>query len=372
MAAGDGVATPVFGELKAVAPSEVESELSRRIAGSGSPGGGESASRACTLNLIVYVERVADVMPLADAIKPLEAAHPMRVILVTMDEKAPADRVQTWVDANCADGGLVCSEQVVVRGNPDSAPRVVATVLALLGADLPVALWWRSDSPFLSRLFKGLEPIVDKVVVDSIRFGDGPAALDTLHRLSGIDRFSPFEWSDRPLRSNAAAPSRGRAALADMNWYRIATWRSTLSACFDDPAMLALLPSIDKSEIEYALGPDVTDAPPSARSLLLAGWIVSRLPAIAGHGDIRGEKSAWASAGAIVALRLRSSKTRAGVSISWQSEDEGIIAVAYDAAGTPMRRWRFSPDPEDEADLLYRCIDSTSPDPVLEAALEVG
>lgn len=348
MPSRDGVAAPAFGDFKPVAPSDVETELSKRIAGSGSPGGGESASRACTLNLIVYVERVDDVMPLADAIKPLEAAHPMRVILVTLDEKAPADRVQTWVDATCADGGQVCSEQVVVRGNPDSAARIVATVISLLGADLPVALWWRSDSPFLSRLFKGFEPVVDKVVVDSIRFGDGPAALDTLHRLA----------SD--------------GVIADMNWYRIATWRSTLSACFDDPAVLTLLPSIDKSEIEYSLGSKATDAPPSARSLLLAGWIVSRWPAIAGHGDIRGATSGWATPGAIVALKLRSSKTKACVSISWPSEDEGITAIAYDDAGSPMRRWRFSPDPEDEADLLYRCIDSTSPDEVLEAALEVG
>lgn len=344
---GDGIATAAFGALKAVAPSDVESELAKRIVDSASPGGGESASRACTLNLVVYVERVADVMPLADAIKPLEAAHPMRVILVALDDRAPEDRVQTWVDAACSDGGQVCSEQIVVRGNPDSAPRIVATVVALLGADLPVALWWRSDSPFLSRLFKGLEPIADKVVVDSIRFGDGPAALDTLHRLA----------SD--------------GVIADMNWHRVATWRSTLSACFDDPSVLALLPSIDRSEIEFSLGADETDAPPSARSLLLAGWLVSRLPAIAGHGDIRAARSAWATPGAIVGLRLRSSKTKAGVSIAWESEDAGIEATAYGDDGAAMRRWRFAPDPEDEADLLYRCIDSTSPDPLLEAALEV-
>ena len=346
--AGDGVATPAFEGLKAVAPSEVETELSKRVAGSAGAEGGESASRACSLNLIVCVERAADVMPLADAIKPLEAAHPMRVLLVTLDDRAPADRVQTWVDVECAGSGQVCSEQIVVRGNPDSSSRAVSTVVGLLGADLPVALWWRSDSPFLSRLFKGLAPLAHKVVVDSVRFGDGPAALDTLHRLAEA------------------------AAIADMNWYRIATWRSTLSACFDDPAVLALLPVLDRSEIEYALAGDEPDAPPSARSLLLAGWIVSRLPAIAGHGDLRGVKDLRATPGAIVALRLRSSKSRASVSIKWTSEDDGIAATAIDAAGTPMRRWRFSPDPEDEADLLYRCIDSTSPDPMLEAALEVG
>jgi len=361
MIGGDGAAAPVFGELKPVSPAQIEAELTKRLAGSGAAAG-ESPSRACTLNLVVYVERAAEVVRVAEAIHALEASHPMRVLLVTLDANAPDDRVQAWVDVECSDCGRVCSEQIVLRGNPDASARVVSTVLALLVADLPVALWWRSDSPYLSRLFKGLAPLTDKIVVDSVRFGDGPAALDTLHRLA---------WSDRRPRSNGHA-ARQRAPIADMNWYRIATWRSTLSACFDDPAVLAFLPSIDKSEIEFSLGPSGREAPPSARSLLLAGWIVSRMPTIAGHGDLSGVRSGWATPGAIVALRLRSSKSRAGVSIEWKGDQAGIDATAFDARGAPMRRWRFEPDPEEEADLLYRCLDSMSPDPVLEAALEVG
>jgi glucose-6-phosphate dehydrogenase assembly protein OpcA len=359
---GDGVAAPVFEGLKPVSPAQVEAELSKRLADSGAAAG-ESPSRACTLNLVVYIERASEIARVADAIHSLEAAHPMRVILVTLDAGAPYDRVQTWVDVECSDGGQVCSEQIVLCGNPDESARLVSTVLALLVADLPVALWWRSDSPYLSRLFKGLAPLADKIVVDSVRFGDGPAALDTLHRLA---------WADRRPRPNGRDIARERAPIADMNWYRIATWRSTLSACFDDPAVLPLLPSLDRSEIEFSLGPRGGEAPPSARSLLLAGWIVSRMPAIAGHGDLSGVASGWATPGAIVALRLRSTKSRASVSIEWKSDERGIDATASDAGGTPMRRWRFEPDPEDEADLLYSCIDSMSPDPLLEAALEVG
>lgn len=360
---GDGAAVPVFEGLKPVPPAQVEAELSKRLADSGAAAG-ESPSRACTLNLVVYVEHAAEIVQVADAIRALESSHPMRLLLVTLDPSAPADRVQTWVDVECSDCGQVYNEQIVLRGNPDSSARVVSSVLALLVADLPVALWWRSDSPYLSRLFKGLAPLADKIVVDSVRFGDGPAALDTLHRLS---------WSGRALHSTAATlHSHGRVPIADMNWYRIATWRSTLSACFDDPTVLALLPVIDKSEIEFSIGPQGGDDAPSARSLLLAGWIVSRMPAIAGHGDLRGVTSSWATHGAIVALRLRSSKSRAGVSIEWKSDRDGIDATAFDALGAPMRRWRFQPDPEGESDLLYRCIDSMSSDPVLEAALEVG
>jgi hypothetical protein len=272
-----------------------------------------------------------------------------------LDPRTPETDVRAWVRLDCGEdpaASVLCSEQIVLVANPDGAARLVSAANALLSADLPVALWWRGGSPFLSRVFKGVAPLADKIVVDSKRFGDGPAALDTLHRLDGL--------------------RGGRVALADMNWHRIATWRSTLSACFDDPEVLRLLPELDRSEIAYSLGPGGENAPKSARSLLLAGWIVSRLPAIAGHGDIDGKKSSWATFGSILGLTLRSSTSRAGVSIVWESPHEAICATALDRDGAVMRRWRFSADPEGEADLLQRCVDTIANDPLLDAAIQVG
>jgi len=106
--------------------------------------------------------------------------------------------------------------------------------------------------------------------------------------------------------------------------------------------------------------------------LLLAGWIVSRLPVIAGHGDIEGKQNSWATFGSILGLTLRSSASRAGISIVWESPDEMICATAVDREGAVIRRWRFSPDPEGEADLLQRCVDTIANDPLLDAAIEVG
>jgi glucose-6-phosphate dehydrogenase assembly protein OpcA len=353
MADVDGTATAGFAGLKPVRVGDVENELGRRI-DSGSRAG-TTVSRACSLNLIVFIENAADAQAVSQLLDRIAGAHPIRVIEVMLDPKTPETDVRAWIDLECGEevaGSLLCSEQIKLVASPDSSARLVSAVTALLSPDLPVALWWRGGSPFLSRSFKGLVPLADKIVVDSKRFGDGPAALDTLHRLNGL--------------------RGGRMALSDMNWHRIATWRTTLAACFDDPVVLTMLPEFDRSEIEFSLGPKAADAPPSARSLLLAGWIVSRLPAIAGHGDIRGSQSDWATPGSIVGLRLRSSASRAAVAISWQSIGEGISATAFDRGGAPLRRWRFSPDPEGEADLLARCIDSVSADPLLDTALEVG
>lgn len=337
--------------LSRVNIGDIEAELAKRTA---SAAEGAAISRTRALNLIVYVGDASEAAAVARSIEPIAEAHPMRVIQLMLDPKTPETEVDAWVDLDCGEqvaGRLLCSERIALLANPESSERMVSAVNALIGADMPVALWWRAGSPFLSRVFKGLTPLVDKIVVDSIRFGDGPASLDTLHRLNGL--------------------RGGRTALADMNWHRIATWRSTLAACFDDPAILALLPRFDRSEIVFSLGPKAKTAPPSARSLLLAGWTVSRLPSIAGHGDISGANSSWATPGSILALRLRASATKAAVSIEW-SQNDGIAATAIDESGTAFRKWRFSPDPEDEADLLFRCIDSLSMDPLLDAALEVG
>lgn len=354
MTPSDGAFAPSIDGLKQVRVSDIEGELAQRA--QSADRSGVFVSRACSLNLVAFVENLADVQTVFDMIDDIATAHPMRVLVTMVDQRVPEPDVHAWVSLECGDevaGSLLCSEQIALAANPDSTARLVSSVSALLSADLPVALWWRAGSPFLNRLFKGLAPLADKVVVDSKLFGDGPAARDTLHRLNGL--------------------RNGRMALADMNWQRIATWRSTLSACFDDPAVLPLLQELDRSEIDFSMGaaPE-TSRPPSARSLLLAGWIVSRLPSIAGHGDIAGKPSAWASPGSIIGLRLRSSSSRAGVSIAWESPDAGICATAFDRDGRALRRWRFSPDPEGEAELLYRCVDSVAVDRLLDGALEVG
>jgi len=58
--------------------------------------------------------------------------------------------------------------------------------------------------------------------------------------------------------------------------------------------------------------------------------------------------------------------------VLWESAHEGICATASGRDGAVLRRWRFSPDPEGEAELLDRCIDTIAGDPLLDAALEVG
>ena len=332
--------------------SNIETELAGRTC---DPQGGEHRLlRQCVLNLVIFLEDVSDAALVSRLVDRVADAHPIRVIAIAFDTQADERVVRAWIKVECGEavsGGRLVSEEIALTAHPNSAARLAAAVSAVLSPDLPVALWWRGGAPFLSRLFKGVVKLADCIVVDSIRFGDGAAALDTLRRLS-------------ELRG-------GTIALADMNWKRTASWRSTLAACFDDPAVAELLPDLDGCTIDFSLGKKDASAPPSARSLLLAGWLVSRWPKIAGRGDIKGKSNRSITPGAILGVALRSSTARAAVSVVWESADSDITATASDRAGATFRKWRFMPDPEGEAELLERCIDSVARDRLLEAALSV-
>jgi glucose-6-phosphate dehydrogenase assembly protein OpcA len=339
-----------FDGFTPIAVADVETELaSRQIASSDDD---RPLLRACSLNVIFYVEDGADATLASGIIDEVAGAHPIRAIGVMFDPAYGHDEVRAWIKVRCGaqvSGGRLASEEIALSAHPDGSARLASAVRGVMSPDLPVALWWRGGSPFLNRLFKAVAAVSDLIVVDSIRFGDGPPALDTLRRIS-------------ELRG-------GAMAVADMNWKRTSTWRATLAACFDDRGVLALLPELDHCDIDYSLGSEGQPSEPSARSLLLAGWILTRLPAIGGHGDIEGRPSAWASRGAIVGLRLRSSTSKAAVTVAWEDAERGILATAVDRSGATMRRWRMHPDSDDEAVLLGRCLDSVSHDALFDAAL---
>jgi len=341
---------PRFDGFSPIRIADIETELSsRQVADTDDD---RPLLRACTLNLIYYVEDADDASEATATIDKVAGTHPIRAIGVVFDPAYREDEVRGWIKIRCGaqvDGGRLASEEIAISAHPDGAARLASAVRGVMSPDLPVALWWRGGSPFLNRLFKSVASFSDLVVVDSIRFGDGPPALDTLRRISDL--------------------RGGTVALADMNWKRTATWRNTLAACFDDRAVLSLLPELDHCDIDFSLGRDGAPSEPSARSLLLAGWILTRLPSIAGHGDIQGRASDWASRGSIVGLTLRSSTSQAAVNVVWLSADQGIVAAAVDRSGAPLRRWNLQPDPEDEAVLLGRCIDAVSHDALLDAAL---
>jgi glucose-6-phosphate dehydrogenase assembly protein OpcA len=349
--AGDGARTrATLGGLTPVAVDAIEDALKARrlamIAKEAQP-----HAHSCVMTLLICVEDERDNRQVFTTVERLAGKYPIRMIAVQSTASRGGEEVAAWVNAACEGepAAPICSEEIAIQAGVDSVDRIVSAVRGLLVPDLPVFLWWRGRTPHGDPLWHGLRGLCDRIIVDSIRFGDGAAALDTLRRLVGI--------------------GGKRMSVRDLNWQRTAPWRVAIATCFDDRDMLALLPGIDRCSITYAAG-DERDFP-SARAMLMSGWLVSRVPRLRGHArSTPGRARADVEHGRIVAVALTSSTTKTSLLLVRQPSPPGIEVQAMGADGEQLRHWRFPAHTLTEAELLDGCLETLGPDAIFEAALE--
>lgn len=218
---------------------------------------GAGVTRVRLANVIVYAEDEAGEKAAEALFERLPEQMPSRAILVRANPKAARTRLSAWVSARCrvalAGQPQVCSEEITIEADAASPIQLAGALTPLLVGSLPVALWWpgvpRLPDPMMARFAQDL---VDRVLLDSAALPDavtGLAALD--------------DWARRHEKN---------AALGDINWSRLISWRLLIAQFFDAPAALSYLPKLDRVEIEFARRDT-----PSARALLLLGWLASRL-----------------------------------------------------------------------------------------------
>ncbi len=338
------------GGLTPVAPADIENALKHRrlamIAKEDQP-----HAHSCVMTLIIVIDNEQDNQEVFKSVEILSGKYPIRMIGVQSTPRLNGDELRASVNAACEGepASPICSEEITLQSGIDGVDLIVSSVRGILVPDLPVFLWWRGRTPHGEALWHGLRGMCDRIIVDSIRFGDGAAALDTLRRLVGM--------------------GGKRMSVRDLNWQRTAPWRIAIATCFDDHDVLALLPDYDRGSITYASG-DEKDLP-SARAMLMAGWLVSRLPRLRGHLRT-GPGKAWADVehGRIVAITLSSSTSKAALLLVRQPSPVGIEVQANGRDGAQMRRWRFPAQTLTEAELLDACLETLGPDPVFEASLE--
>ncbi|HZV79023.1 MAG TPA: glucose-6-phosphate dehydrogenase assembly protein OpcA [Candidatus Binatus sp.] len=344
----DGAATPVWtAGFAPVKVEEAEATLTARWREIVASSSGTPTARALTLNLVTFVDRPTASGEVSKVLNEIAETHSVRAVTIIEDATVQEDAPQAFMRPDSVDA---FSEEVFVRVNPRAAQSAASVVLALLAADLPVYLWWRADSPFGRPLFRQLAPLVKKIVVDSMRFGDTTAALDTLRRLT--------------------EHRAGHVAVADLNWKRIKPWRREIAACFDDPTVLELLREFDKCRIEFAVDPGHADAQhKTARAALIAGWLANCMPRLRGRVRLEPVPADGVRAGRIFAVLFQSTKSRATLSLMRQEEPRGIAAETRDARGQVVRTRFFPESTQSEAQLLHRSIDDPARDPMFEAAL---
>jgi glucose-6-phosphate dehydrogenase assembly protein OpcA len=235
---------------------------------------GQSVTRACAINLVMYCEDDDAETAASTLLDEITINHPCRAILAIC-RPAKEPNLEAWVSARChitdaKNRKQICCEQITVRAEGTGQDTLASVVLPLLVSDLPVILWWQAAG-MNRKLLAPFLPAIDKLVVDS--------SLETGH----LNLFNEL----KDLRENAKKLGcHSRFGVSDLSWRRIMPWREALAMSFDretgaQPA--AALSSLERLEVCYA-----DDAKPSKdqpvirsgvlhQSVLLLGWMAERL-----------------------------------------------------------------------------------------------
>jgi len=230
------------GEPRTVDVAAIEHELAR-LWETAKPEAGSGVVRAALCNLIVLSGR--DDAAESD-VAEIAAAVPHRALVVA--GAAGADGVAAWISAHCrrtGSGSQVCCEQVTVRAAGAASARVASTLLALLMPDLPVVCWLCDASELEAPLLERLGRHLNRLIVDG----------------RGTADFTALEAWQR---------SHPHAAVADLEWERLAVWRELVAGSFDGAPFEALLADIATVRIVH--GPTSSGA-----AALFIGWLASRL-----------------------------------------------------------------------------------------------
>ncbi|MEY2984677.1 MAG: glucose 6-phosphate dehydrogenase effector OpcA [Cyanobacteriota bacterium] len=181
----------------------------------------------------------------------IAAANPCRII--TLCPTAEADEgVKAQVSAYCPiqknqNHTLICCEYLTLRGTSDALERIGGMITELMLPALPQYVWWKASPEKDYGLFQRLLSLVDTLIVDSSIFNDPEGDLTQLAQLV-----------------------TNQAAIADLNWGRLAAWQELTAEAFDAPERRSSVGEIDQVSIDYEKGN-------YAQALMYLGWVASRL-----------------------------------------------------------------------------------------------
>ncbi len=212
-------------------------------------------TRVCTMNLVV----IAGSRGMADrytaVVDDITGSIPARAILVALEPEAPAGTLDGDVSAICAvagEAGSSCSERVRLTATGSTCARVASAVEALCVPEIPTTLVWLGRVHVDDPVFLALANRAERVILDTEY-----TSLGSLMKLAA--------W---------ARGERGRPAVADLAWTRLAVWQELCARFFDDPKMRAHAQGITRLTLSQASEPG---ARLGSEGALLLGWMATRL-----------------------------------------------------------------------------------------------
>ncbi|HYY59355.1 MAG TPA: glucose-6-phosphate dehydrogenase assembly protein OpcA [Pyrinomonadaceae bacterium] len=218
--------------------------------------------RARVLNLMVYVSGEAALDEVNGLLGDITSVHPCRALVMLAEAERPDRDIEMFVSAHCLSSGgtggkNLCGEQVTLKARGRFTVELPSAAVPLLVPDLPVFLWWRDAPRLHDPVFANLTRASDRVIIDSAAFAQPYEQILELVALLERQR-------------------REHAALSDLNWARLTSWRMLLASFYDVSEYRHALESVDHVRIEY-VPHDLAPGAVAPKALILAGWLASRL-----------------------------------------------------------------------------------------------
>ncbi len=253
-----------LGTPVAVDVASIESEL-RSLWKLASEREGEGAViRACSCNLVVIAKDRQEAELLPGVLAKVAAGHPCRSIIAYRENDQegaghdPGPHMHAWISAQCwipvSGGPQICCEAITLSAHGKAIADLPNAVVSVLVPDLPAFLYWRSFDAADQELAKRLAQSSELLIVDS-----HAAKRDRLNRERLLTLLT--DWP-------------GGIIVRDLNWSRLTAWRDLITQFFDPPSSRQYVFKISEVEINRAIS---AHGSIPTRSLLLTGWLASRL-----------------------------------------------------------------------------------------------
>lgn len=268
-------------------PDTTVSKISKALVSVREEGGAVALGRVLTL---IIVTRHGAEEAVIEAANDASREHPMRVIVLMMDEDDDTPRLNAEIRVG---GDAGASEVVVLRVYGAAGSNAESLVTGLLLPDAPVVAWWPSDPP-ASPAQSAVGRIAQRRITDASNQPDPSAWVDTL-----ASHHSPGD--------------------TDFAWTRLTRWREQLAAVLDQPPY------------EPVTAVQVRGAADSPSTVLLAAWLRLKLGVPVDSAYLPTEE--WASG--IKSVRL----TRASGDTLLERPTPGVAVLTQ--PGQPVHELAF-------------------------------
>jgi glucose-6-phosphate dehydrogenase assembly protein OpcA len=230
--------------------AEIESQLREIWKGFSEHEPEHAITRARVMNLIVYSPQPETETEVTQVISDVSNDSPGRMI-VLLHHSEPTISARVNALCNVSSGGRkqVCCEEILIRGQKQSALQWSSAVVPLLLPDLPVFLWWHESAGEDMELLELLAESADRLILDTSRAEGDHLTVLPLMRDKG-------EW----------------LAISDFNWARLTPWRIAIAGLYDHPECRPCLKTLERIEIDC-------ESPFSEcwQAQLFAGWMGSAM-----------------------------------------------------------------------------------------------